>query len=270
MARFLHIVLLLTLGSVLWAPTAAAQSQPLDSLLTQMRQAYEQLDYGRVQNRAATILATHDSLTSEQLIEVHTMLGVVSYSTGNEAEARRQFEAALAIAPDLSLDPAKYSPKILSFVEEVKADRNTEPLPVDSVQVRYVTLQNPIPAAAVRSLILPGWGQIYKGQQTKGGAFMGLWGVAASGFIASEIVYVHFSRAYDKAMTTEDAARLYDRKNTWFKVRNLVGLGAAGIWVYSYLDTILSPVPPVSVQLGEQSSLNVRPGPGSLHLTLRF
>jgi len=269
MARRPHIVLLSVLACVIWAQTAFAQSQPVDSLLTQMRQAYEQLDYGRVQDRAATILATSDSLTSEQLIEVHTMLGVVSYSTGNEAEARRQFEAVLAVAPDVHLDSAKYSPKILAFFEDVR-DRNRASAPVDSVQVRYVALENPIPAAAVRSLILPGWGQIYKGQQTKGGVFIGLWGTAATGLIASEIVYSHFSQAYDKALTTEDATRLYDRKNTWFKIRNLVGLGAAGIWLYSYLDTILSYAPPISVQLGDKSSLNVQPGPGSLHLNVRF
>lgn len=270
MARLLHIVLLSALVWALCLQAASAQSQPVDSLLTQMRQAYEQLDYQRVQDRAAAVLASTDSLSPEQLIEVHTVLGVVGYSTGNEAEARRQFEAVLDIAPELLLDSAKYSPKILDFFEDVKSDRNRAAVPVDSVEVRYVSLQDPIPAAAVRSLILPGWGQIYKGQRTKGGVFIGLWGTAATGLIASEIVYIHYARAYDKALTTEDSIRLYDRKNTWFKVRNIVGLGAAAVWLYSYLDTVLWQVPPVSVQLGEQSALDVRPGPGSVHLSLRF
>lgn len=268
--RLARVLLLLAIGWLLWPHPASAQEQPQDSLLAQMRDAFQQLDYTKVQDRAAALLVMSENLTSEQLILVHTMLGVVDYSTGDEAEARRQFEAALAIAPDLTLDPSQYSPKILTFFEEIKADHNPPPAPVDSSGPRYILLRDPVPAAAARSIILPGWGQIYKGQRAKGGILIGLWGMTASGLIASEIVYGHYSRAYDKALTQQDATRLFNRRNTWFMVRNVVGLGAAGIWVYSYLDTILSHAPPIATELSPQASLTIRPGPSSLSLALRF
>lgn len=242
----------------------------VDSLLAQIRTAYQQLDYEQAEERARVALSRYDELSSEQLVEVHTILAVVNYAANETEEARRHFEAALMFDPELGLNPDQFSPKIVAFFNEVKGDMQPppEPQPVEP-EIRYVTVVDPIPAAAIRSIVLPGWGQLYKGQRTKGRVLIGAWGVTATSLLVSQAIYSHYVGQENEADTPRDARDAYDRKNTWFKIRNNVALVAGGIWLYGYLDTILSDAQP-TIQINERATATLRPGVSSLRLDIRF
>lgn len=88
----------------------------------------------------------------------------------------------------------------------------------------------------VRSMVVPGWGQIYKGSGVKGGLIMG--GAAA---IAAGIVITENTRAdYIKKMHEQPKfASTYNSKATVWETGRNVCIGAAvALYVYNIVDAI--------------------------------
>lgn len=231
----LHIVLsLVCLG--------AAQAQE-SSLLESMLKAYQQLNYDRAEMYAGEILAAYDAYPLDVLTQVHTTLGIIKYTQNSQQEAREQFETALSLTPELSLDPALVSPKILSFFDTLKADLTTSSgAGGDTVNVRYIVLQDPRPAAAMRSIVVPGWGHFYKGESKKGILLTGLWAATAGGTLAAHLGRQQARDRYRAARDPDDIAARYKTYNSRNKLRNGLALAAAGVWVFSYFDVLVKPV----------------------------
>ncbi len=107
--------------------------------------------------------------------------------------------------------------------------------------------------AALRSIVIPGWGQRYYGAKTKGNVmFIGaLVGGATAGimhlrFDNKRDDYLNFLKRYENERSVPEKylmlAELYDRQQDAYDAeqqRNIVGAIAAGIWVYSVLDAML-------------------------------
>jgi hypothetical protein len=253
----------LGLVGALWAAPAVAQSGDPSGLLEAMRDAYERLDYDTAERRAREALASFDAFSADQLVEVHTTLGLILFARNEPLEARTQFEAALSLDPRLTLDPLLVSPKTLEFFYEVKA-RVTQDgeAPRESV-VRYVRVRDPRPAATVRSLAVPGWGQLYKGEQAKGWVLVGLWGAMAAGAATAHILR---SQAQDDYRAATDPAEIdarYDTFNAWHQARNAFALGAAAVWTYAAFDALVFGGP-------EEQAFSVGPSVGGGEVGLRL
>lgn len=89
-----------------------------------------------------------------------------------------------------------------------------------------------------RSAIIPGWGQIYKGQNIKGIAFLG--GEAA--FIGTAL---YFQNSYQdnitksKETTKIDIQKAYrDKANTDASVRNVALIGAVAVYIWNLIDAV--------------------------------
>jgi tetratricopeptide (TPR) repeat protein len=253
-----RVVLLLSLcGLLLGEGRALAQSgtDPV-GLLGAMRDAYERLDYGTAERHAREALEAHDALSADQLVEAHTTLGLILYARNEPLEAREQFEAALSLDPALTLDPLLVSPKTLAFFEEVRArfegEEDAEREPV----IRYVRVYDPRPAATTRSLVLPGWGQLYKGERSKGWALIGLWGTTAAGALTAHVLRSQARSDYLEATDPAEIAERYDTFNTWHHTRNALVLGAAAVWGYAALDALVVGGP-------ERRAVRLAPGPGA-------
>lgn len=241
-----------------------AQNTPTQ-LLQAVWQAYQALDYNQADSLAQNALADYQRFTPEQLVELHTVLALVAMSRNETTEARRHFEAALSLKPELQLDPVLASPKVRDFFEQIRQEMQSAPAATPSETVlRYVMRPDPRPEAALRSLLLPGWGQRYKGQSLKGWMLTGSWGLLLGASLATHFQY---ERAYDRYQYEANPNRIearYRTANRWFKARNGLLMGLTAVWVYSYLDALLQPIPPnaiPSVQLSvldEGTSLKMR------------
>lgn len=248
-----YIVLMLLLGAL----PAQAWGQDTGRVVDEIRAAYQQLDYEAAVERARAALAEDDGLTLAARTEIHSILALIAYTRGDLDEARRHFNLALDLDPAHTLDPLLVSPKIVSFFDEVRAERRRSATETTGgPEIRYVVVRDNRPDAALRSMVLPGWGQLYKGERTKGWALAGLWGLNASAVVVAHLQAERSRNAYlDETNAAEVAAR-YDTYNSWHRARNSLLLGAAGIWLYSYVDALLSP--------GERPAQAYRPGPVSV------
>lgn len=124
----------------------------------------------------------------------------------------------------------------------------TRQMTFDAVLSRKTRLK-----AAMRSCVIPGWGQIYGGQKTKGVGFIALALGSATAFLIAEDDfnnkeddYYEAVTAYDQATTIEDRQRLwtemaeaqreaYDAEDVR---RILIGTTVA-VWGLSVLDALL-------------------------------
>ena len=238
------MIVLRRVGLVLWVVgvlgTAPVLAQTGDSsgLIEAMRDAYERLEYGTAERRAREALADFDAFSADQLVEVHTTLGLILFARNEPLEARTQFEAALSLNPRLTLDPLFVSPKTLEFFDEVKASVAQDGGTMREPVVRYVRVRDPRPAATVRSLAVPGWGQIYKGEQAKGWVLVGLWGASAAGAVTAHVLRAQAEDDYLAATDPTAIADRYDTFNTWHRTRNALALGAVAVWTYAALDAL--------------------------------
>jgi hypothetical protein len=92
-----------------------------------------------------------------------------------------------------------------------------------------------------RSLIIPGWGQLYKGSTAKGSIILGGTALLAGGIIFTESMRKDYS---DKRLRTHDASLIksYTSKcDNWRAARNIT-IGAAGaLYIYNLVDAIVAP-----------------------------
>lgn len=218
-----------------------AQTQP--DLFQQLIQTFRQLDYETAQKIGIQIAADFKSYTPLELLETHKILGVILYQKGNWQEASAQFEQALSIDRTVRLDSVYVSPKIIQWFDQLKLSYNTRTKAEEiekSIQYRYLVQPDPRPAATLRSLILPGWGQVYKNDRTKGYALVG----ASATFILTTLTF-HFLQqdAHDQYLNATDEKSIqqkYDRYNLLFKLRNNTALLYGGVWLYSFFDALLT------------------------------
>ena len=232
--------LLVLLGLLAVAGPAGAQPAP-EAEVEAVWQAFQQLEYDTAEQQALEALARRDAFTDAEVARLFEVLALITYSRNQPGEARRYFEAALDLNPDLDLDPLLVSPKITEFFDEVKqawqATAQTRPAP----EIIYV--EDPRTAAALRSLVVPGWGQLYKGERTKGRLLAGLFATTTAGALAAHL------RADDRAGDALDApadlgpadlgpAAAGEDGRGWRRTRDGLAAASAALWLFSYLDAL--------------------------------
>lgn len=257
--------LLLALALFLAAAPARSQQPPR---LAGIWDAYQQLDYERAADSARVALEAFDRYAPPELAQVHAVLGLIDFAGNDASAARAQFAAALSLDPDLRLDPLLVSPKTRAFFEEVRTEvTQTRPGAEPPPSVRYVVVEDRRTAAALRSMVLPGWGQLYKGHRTKGAVLTGLWSAAAGSMALAHLRRRDARQRYDEATTPEEATARYEPFNRWHRRRTAALYAAATIWAVGYVDALATrAAPPASRPLRLDPALG--PG-GRLHAAIR-
>lgn len=239
--RYLNKTAFLVLFFILIKSTSVFSQGTEDKLLEEIRDAYNQLNYTEAVIKAKMALQNYERFNSAQLTEIHKILALIFFSQNESEKARIHFENALSLTPELILDSLFVSPKILDFFNRVKEEREQK-LEKESnpkSEIRYVLVQDPRASAALRSMILPGWGQLFKGEKTKGKVLLSLWSL---GIVGSVVSHLARERAEDKYLSETNPAKIesrYNTFNTYHKLRNNLILFSAVIWIYSYFDAVL-------------------------------
>lgn len=218
-------------------------SQTQQSPYEQMIRAFHQLDYDTAKKIGTQVSADFNSHTPVELLETHEILGVIAYLGGNLSEATSQFEQALSIDRTAQLDSIYVSPKIIQFFKKIQLDfpasQQTNEME-KSGHYRYLVQPDPRPAAVLRSMVVPGWGQLYKNDRKKGYIL-----VSSTAAITLATAIFHFMQkdahdAYMNASAPEIIGQKYDKYNFFYKCRNNASIIAGGIWLYGFFDALLA------------------------------
>lgn len=115
--------------------------------------------------------------------------------------------------------------------------------------------------ALFRSLVVPGWGQVYNDQAAKGYVFTGVTLAVIGAGVFQRTQYSKTNDEYMKATTKEKAAELYDKQSSQFEQSNLLFYIAGGIWALNVADAFLNGTSASEVRV-EKEEAAVRPSFG--------
>ena len=240
-----------------------------EEVIEEIGSAYERVDFDVAEQRIKGALDRYEDFSPNELAQIYVFSALINYAKDDQSKAESQLAYAFQLNPSLELDPIISPPGLVEIGDRLKrAIQESGESAADQPEVRYLVLSDPRPGAAMRSMILPGWGQLYKGDKKKGYRVLGAWTLTAGSTLAAHIIRNNAENKYLDAITSEEAISLYDDFNRWHQIRNNLFLASTGIWVYSYLDALIYQTPPENRKI----SLYTAPGVSGpyMQLTVKF
>ena len=232
-AALLVTMLLLSAG-------ARAQVSP-DSTLELVGALYAAGSYAQAELEARRLLE-HDlpGDSVKNLAEQWVAFALVAQ--GRTASAKDHFVNILRRQPAYDLDPVLTSPKILSVFNEARAAfRSSKP-------ASAATPAEQFRGFTYRTLLFPGWEQLYQGRSTSGTIFLGA-GIATLGTgIVLEFVRADARDKYLAATSPDEIEQKYDTYNRVRTAEMWAFAAFAAVYIASEID-VFTNSPPVSVAL---------------------
>ena len=213
---------------------------------------------------------------SEQgdLIEAYKYLGFSYVAFGEIEKAKAEFAKVIKMDPAHELDKAYVSPKIISVFEQARTEllaSGWKPEDVDEGTDEINPVPSPGPAqpepgprpsyqpvnkssAFLRSTLVPGLGQIYKGQTTKGYVYMGLNGLMLINYMNNKSTYSDAKSKYeDEAFRTAiDYDKLWDEYNESAEKVNSAAKMLVIVWAVNIADATLLGWDKVSLSMKQE------------------
>ena len=233
----------------------AQTNKELDALQNE----YESFNYATVISKAHGLLLDKERFSDETIIEISTLKAASHYAMGELENTRKTFIEILKLNENFELSNISYSPKLVDFFHEVKAEfldvlkvneekytqqKEVQPAFIDQTQL----LTHERNTALAKSLLLPGWGHLSLGDNTKGWILTSA-GVAALGSMIYFIVDANNrENDYLSEINSAQIQIKYDEYNKSYKIRNALIATYAAIWIYSQIDILF-----FSNQLGSEN-----------------
>jgi len=235
----------------------AAQTDAKDKEI--ISEKFRAFDYDAVIDLATQALLHAEDYPKQALFQIYEMKAVSHYSKMEMTEALNSFVEILKLDPEHELDPAKYSPKIVSFYNEIKLNMQQASAASvvakehgGEVQSDTVVVYKPLPInkGVYLSLVAPGAGHWLTIAKPKGMVLTG----ASTMLLASSIYFTvdcaKKEKNYLGALNQTEIDASYKKYNSSFRIRNTLWSAYALLWLYSQVDLFLLQKPPGRLQVG--------------------
>jgi len=233
----------------------------------EIKRALQQAQFQVAADLADSAIANFRDYLPAQLAEIHSLRALVFFEQGHIARAEEHLAMALQLNPALQLDPVFFSPQIQQRLEALRPKIVTLKNSTTAA-VRYIIVPDPRIEATWRSMLVPGWGQRFKGQKTRGLIFSISAGVLAGATITSHILRERAQRNYLEAKEASAIVARYDTFNRYHLLRNNLALALGVVWGTQVMDALIVRVEPKSEKVGFAPILQVEPGTTRLSLRL--
>lgn len=221
-----------------------------DSLVRMLELAklyYNNGEYENAIKQLENALQYLKQLNQSEQVEAYKYLAFSYVAFGDKEKAKDQFKKALLLEPKLELDPATVSPKIIKVFEEAKAEMAavitkppTAPPPAKPVKPVVKPAEVSTGGALVRSCCLPGWGQMYKGQSSKGRNLM----IATAILLPTALISTSIQNdKHQKYLDIEpgnkdELDRAYKEYRLWYNISAITWFTYLGLYAYNIYDVI--------------------------------
>jgi len=238
---FQHFVRLLLVLSACWGTRLWPQSASVERS-AEIKRALQRGEFQLATALADSAIAHFQDFAPAQLAEIHALRGLLAYQRHEAAAVDAHFRSALQLSRTIQLDPIFFSPALQHRFEQIRNQMPPAEAPLP-LETRYLMIPDQRVAAAWRSLVLPGWGQRFKGQKTRGRVFQISAATLAGATLAAHVLRERAEDRYLRAGATEVQAR-YHTLNRYHLLRNNLALGLAVVWGASSLDALILRVTP--------------------------
>lgn len=226
-------------------------SQDSASSIDSLNRMFNSFEYMKVISFSGKLLLKKD-LEEKEKTEILKMKAISHYSLWDEQAAELSFIELLKLNRDYELDSRETSPKIVTFFNNIKDIYLFELYKEIARSDSLKGLQKEEPPKSVviireqnydylKSMILPGWGQISSGETTKGWIFSAL----STSALISSVYFITLTNKKEKEYLSEINRDLiesrYKEYNSSYKMRNISLVVYAALWVYLQLDFYLFP-----------------------------
>lgn len=238
-----------TLFFIIVILTLTVNAQDTSGILDSLKQQYENFQFTRVISSADSLLLNKALMSKKQLIEIYRIKAISEFSLLEEENAKRSFISILNLDNNFKLDSTKVSPKIILFYSDIKNNYMADIEKQKELQAKQDTLLIPqivgdssgednLRKVMIRSLLLPGMGHLYAGENTKGTILTTL--SAAS--LGSMIYFIiDANKKQDSYQSESDQALIaskYNDYNNSYRLRNISIITFAVLWIYSQVDIL--------------------------------
>jgi len=246
MLNKLSIQIALCLSIFIYTNSTNAQNTSTD--LSQIKFLYDEFRFEEAISFGHKVLKGGEIQSAKHFEYIHQYMAYSFFNIGEIDSARFHFLALLTVNPQIELDPVNTSPKIIEFYNQTKANS----LELNDNQKilsypKYIFINDKRPDAAWRSAILPGWGQYYKGQHTRGYIFGGTFLASATILTVSLVNENKYKDSYLNSTEPTDISNYYDKYNSWSKTRQISTYTTIGIWLLSFADALWSDYPRIEL-----------------------
>lgn len=232
--------------------TVSAAAQDESPVLEKLRSLFQSFTYNEVIELSDSILNDTDAFDSNQLAEVYLYRAASFYNLWDEESAEDAFIHLLQLNKDYVLDKSTFSPKIITFYNEIKSEYLQSIRPPDTTSAKEDTLQimttaeneelliqqkEMLTGISVRSMLLPGWGHIYRDESTLSGWLL----TGASILTLGSTLYYFYETdnkrdAYLNAIEQAEIDKAYEEYNDAYLFRNYSLIAFITVWIYAQLD----------------------------------
>ena len=255
----MRLLIALVVGALCLRVAAPAWATPAEDL-ERARQSFRSGDFQAALPLLSFLLYPTPRLArSDDLLEAHVLLGACGFETGDRALARREFEQALYLSAELTLERLLFSEGAVRFFEDTKTAleerkrRNAEKRALAEERERLRKYRESLIVYEVRPFYVNfvpfGAGQFQNGKRTRGLLFATS---QAAAFAASAGIWLYLVNQYgfNGRVPTEEA------ESARFMQQLEIGAGAAfwALYSWSVVDALLHYKPRVQVE-GDDSLL---------------
>jgi len=223
-----------------------------DSSAKAIYNAYKLYESGRIaeaEHLSLKILAESKSLSNDQKFHLYKLLAFCSIANDDEESGKRHFIDALKYNSNMSPDPLTWSPKIRRVFDRARSEYRQQ-------VVLEIQHQSEIEAqigrrASLKSLYLPGSGQVMKGQQVRGYTLGVLCLCAASAYVYGISSLPAARDRYLDANNEANAEKYWKEYRDVQYFVNLTGILMLAVYGYTFFDALWS-------HPAEQDSISVK------------
>jgi hypothetical protein len=265
LANNFNLLILLFLCLMLCSFEGVAQNNNSE-LVDQTILFFNQGNFKDAEFTALRALQNVDSLSAIEQSELHRILGFTYVAQEENEKAKRQFIQWLELDPLATLNPIYISPKIIKVFDEAKEEYTAQKLPQNQIDN---SLSHQRLLAIKKSLVFPGRGQLFIGENFKGASM-----VTGEIILLGALIYCHvqYKDKHDQYLAAKDPVSirdLYDQSNLYYKGRIITASLAAGVYLYSLFDAAY--YTPADQKRANQVSLLLSPNMEKLAtLTINF
>ena len=205
-------------------------------LIARAQQYYSAGRIDDSEHLALKIITDDNHLTKYEKYNVYRLLAFCSIAADNEEAGKRHFISAIRFNPNMSADPLTWSPKLRKVFDlatsEVKRQRLRE---AEWVFASEASLGR---RASLKSLYLPGAGQLMKHQKRRGMMLGILTFSTVSAYLYGQAYLPKVKDRYHEANSTDLAEKRWkEYRDTRYMV-SLIGLTALAIYGYTFFDAL--------------------------------
>lgn len=246
---------------------AALAQTAASNRVNEIKRALQQVEFSVAAALADSAIAHFREYQPAELAEIHAFRALVFFEQGQTARAEEHLALALQLNPELQLDPIFFAPQMQQRLEVLRPQIVT--LHRTAPAARYILIADPRIAATWRSLLLPGWGQRFKGQKNKGRIFSIAAATLAGATFSSQLLRNRAEQKYLRAGENEVVAR-YNTFNRYHQLRNNSALALGAVWGAAVLDAFIVRVEPASHKIGVIFPSTNIPGATGLAVQISF